>query len=523
MKFLVECRKRVTHILTALSAGCLLLPLTGMGQGILTTDKLKTHVAYFNSIDDEAVVNYVPNAQSFAWLSENVPLFDCPDSVLQTVYDYRWWSMRKHLKETPDGFIFTEFITKVNHAGKHNAISSALGHHIYEGRWLKNQKYMDDYIRFWLYVDPKHTVQRFHAFSSWIDDAVYNRYLVNMDQGFIRENLLTLDADYRKWEAERQVPGGMFYQFDVKDAMEESISGGRKEKNIRPTINSYMYGNALALVKMATLAGNDTLVRRYTEKAAQLRKMTMDSLWNAADSFFEVKKEKGGFANAREAIGFIPWYFNLPADTPAYAAQWNQLTDEQGFRAPWGLTTAERRHPLFRTHGSGHGCEWDGPVWPFATTQTLKGLSNLLNNYKNQGSMTKQVFYNELLKYAKSHTMNGKIYLGEYQDEKNGEWLKGDNPRSKFYHHSGFADLIINDLIGLKPSDGATVAIKPLVPEKLWDWFCLDRVPYHGKLITILWDKTGKHYGKGKGFCLFVDGKLTARSKKLQPLTATLK
>lgn len=523
MKFIVLVNKKALYWLTALMLGYILTPYGAAGQGILSTDKLKAHVNYFNSIDDEAVVNYVPNARSFDWLAQNVPLFDCPDSVLQTVYDYRWWSMRKHLKETPDGFIFTEFITKVNHAGKHNAISSALGHHIYEGRWLKNQHYLNDYIKFWLYVDPKHTVQRFHAFSSWVDDAVYNRYLVNQDQAFIRENLLTLDADYRKWEAERQVPGGMFYQFDVKDAMEESISGGRKEKNIRPTINSYMYGNALALVKMATLAGNDTLVRRYTEKAAQLRKMTMDSLWNAADSFFEVKKEKGGFANAREAIGFIPWYVNLPDDTPAYAAQWNQLTDEKGFRAPWGLTTAERRHPLFRTHGSGHGCEWDGPVWPFATTQTLKGLSNLLTNYTHHGSMTKQVFYDELLKYAKSHTMNGKIYLGEYQDEKNGEWLKGDNPRSKFYHHSGFADLIINDLIGLKPADNNVLAIKPLVPDGHWDWFCLDRVPYHGKMITILWDKTGRHYGKGKGFRIFADGKLIARSGKLQPLTATLK
>ncbi|GAB4030541.1 MGH1-like glycoside hydrolase domain-containing protein [Spirosoma jeollabukense] len=495
----------------------------GQSTTVLSTDKLKNYVTYFNAIDqEEAVKNYVPNDQSFDWLAKNIPMFDCPDSVLQTVYYYRWWAFRKHLKETPEGYVFTEFITKVSHAGKYNAISSALGHHIYEGRWLRDPQYINDYISFWLYVDPKHVAQRFHGFSSWVDDAVYNRYLVNLDKPFIQKVLPALDADYRKWQQEKQLPSGLFWQFDVKDAMEESISGSRKEKNRRPSINSYMYGNAKALAAMAALVKNDTLQTRYQQQAAELKKLTLDSLWDKSANFFEVKLEKGGFSNAREAIGFIPWYFNLPDDKPEYATQWNQLTDTTGFNAPWGITTAERRHPGFRTHGSGHGCEWDGPVWPFATTQTLKGLANLLTNYKNQGAMTKTVFYDELLKYARSHTMNGQLYLGEYQDEKTGEWLKGDNPRSKFYNHSGFADLVISDLVGLKPRADNVVEIHPLIPENKWNWFCLDNVLYHGKTLTILYDKTGKHYGKGQGFIVFSDGKRVFKGKTLSPVTFRL-
>ncbi|WP_338875305.1 glycosyl hydrolase family 65 protein [Spirosoma sp. SC4-14] len=488
---------------------------------VLSTNKLNEYVTYFNQIDqEEAVKNYVPNDQSFDWLSQNIPLFDCPDSVLNEIYYYRWWAFRKHLKETPEGYIFTEFITKMNHAGKYNAISSALGHHIYEGRWLRQSQYVDDYISFWLYVDPKHSAPRFHAFSSWVDDAVYNRYLVNLDKPFIQKNLPALDADYRKWQQEKQLPSGLFWQFDVRDAMEESISGSRREKNRRPTINSYMYGNAKALAAMAALVNNDTLQRRYEQLATALKKLTLDSLWNRDAHFFEVKHPNGAFANAREAIGFIPWYFNLPTDTPEYASQWDQLTDTTGFEAPWGITTAERRHPGFRTHGSGHGCEWDGAVWPFATTQTLKGLSNLLTNYRHQGRMTKLVFFNELLKYARSHTMNGQIYVGEYQDEKTGEWLKGDNPRSKFYNHSGFADLIISDLIGLKPRADNVLEIHPLVPDNKWDWFCLDNVLYHGKTLTILYDKTGKHYGKGKGFRVFSNGREVIKANRLEAVTA---
>ncbi|WP_183558990.1 MGH1-like glycoside hydrolase domain-containing protein [Mucilaginibacter sp. SP1R1] len=489
---------------------------------LLSFNKLKSYVGYFNAIDTETVKNYVTNDHAYEWLAKNVPLFDCPDSAIQKIYYYRWWTFRKHLKQTPDGFIFTEFITPVTFTGVYNSSSSALGHQIYEGRWLHDPQYIDQYISFWLYVDPKQKKPHLHAFSSWIDDAVYNYYLVNLNKPFIQKNLPALNLDYNQWESEKQLPDKLFWQFDVRDAMEESISGGRKVKNVRPTINSYMYGNAVALAKMAALTGNDTLQAKYAQKATELKKLVQDSLWNDTASFFEVRKPNGHFADAREELGFIPWYFNLPNDEPVYAKQWSQLTDEKGFNAPWGITTAERRHPLFRTHGTGHGCEWDGAVWPFATAQTLKGLANLLTNYQSKGGMTPAVFYNELHKYALSHIKRGVPYLGEYQDEKTGYWLKGDNPRSSYYNHSGFCDLIINDLVGLKPRADNMLEIFPLIPQGKWQWFALDNVLYHGHYISIIWDKTGARYHKGKGFIIYADGKAILRSATLKHVLAKL-
>ena len=493
-----------------------------VAQELLSKEKLKQYVTYFNSIDTETVKNYVTNDKAYDWLSANIPLFECPDTTIERIYYYRWWAIRKHLKETPEGFVFTEFITPVNHAGKYNTVSSALGHHIYELRWLHTQQYLDDYINFWLYVDAKTPKPHLHAFSSWLQNAVYNRYLVNLDKSFIKKNILALNVDYTQWEEEKKLPSGLFWQFDVRDAMEESISGGRKELNRRPTINSYMYGNAVALSKMATLVSVDSLKTKYDKKANQLRQLVQDSLWDKNEVFFKVRHANGQLEDAREAIGFIPWYFNLPADKKEYASAWDQLIDEKGFMATWGLTTAERRHPLFRTHGSGHGCEWDGAVWPYATTQTLKGLSNLLTNYKNHSKVDANVFYNELHKYAWSHQKRGLPYLGEYQDEKNGEWLKGDNPRSSYYNHSCFADLIINDLVGLKPREDNVVEIYPLIPKDKWNWFCLDQIPYHGKMLTILYDKDGTRYHKGIGMKVYADGKEIYSGKNLTHITTKL-
>lgn len=469
--------------------------------------KLTQYVAWFNAVDAETVKNYITNDKAAAWLLKNAPLFECPDTTIEKIYYYRWWTFRKHLKQTPDGFVFTEFILPQNHGGKYNTISSGLGHHIYEGRWLRDPKYIKQYIDFWLYTDKQSAKPHLHNFSSWLQNAIYNFYLVDNDRSFIKKNIAALDADYHQWEQEKQLPDGKFWQYDVRDAMEESISGGRKVKNVRPTINSYMYGNAHALVNMAKLTGNKVLEKKYALKRDSLKYIVQDYLWNDTSTFFEVRLEDGKFANAREAIGFIPWYFNLPDDKPKYAKQWDQLTDTTGFDAPWGLTTAERRHPTFRTHGSGHGCEWDGPVWPFATTQTLRGLSNLLTKYRNKGSMTSKVFYDELLTYAFSHQKNGLPYLGEYQDEKNGYWLKGDNPRSSYYNHSCFVDLVISDLIGLKPRADNMIEIHPLIPPGKWDWFYLDKVMYHGRSLTVIWDKTGNKYQKGKGFMIYANNK----------------
>lgn len=489
---------------------------------ILSTDELKDYVQYFNSLDDpEDVKNFVPNDAAFTWLSKNIPLLSCPDSILQQTYYYRWWTFRKHLKKTGDGYVFTEFITPVSHATTHNAIACALGHHIYEGRWLHNPTYIDQYVDFWLYTEQNQSRSRFHSFSSWLIDAEYNRFLITRDTARIQQILPLLIADYNRWEGER-LRGPLFWQFDVKDGMEESISGGRRVRNWRPTINSYMYGNALALVHMGAMVGADSLIAIYQDKAERIKQATQQLLWHPRHQFFEVGMEKGDTLSAvREAIGFILWYMDLPDDNDTYARAWNQLIDTAGFNAPWGLTTAERRHPQFRSHGTGT-CEWDGAIWPFASTQTLKALSHLLTDYQHHGKMTRTIFFDALKQYARAHQKNGKPYIGEYQDEITGYWLKGDSERSRFYNHSGFCDLVINDLIGLKPQADNTLKLVPLVPPNTWSWFCLDNVMYHDHLVTILWDKNGRKYHQGKGLRVFVDGQLAYRAKKLQPATILL-
>jgi hypothetical protein len=185
-----------------------------------------------------------------------------------------------------------------------------------------------------------------------------------------------------------------------------------------------------------------------------------------------------------------------------------------------GITTAERRHPDFRSHGVGT-CEWDGAVWPYATSQTLVGLANLLRGDEQQW-VSKADYFEALLTYARSHHFRGKPYIGEYLDERNGQWLRPDSDRSRYYNHSTFCDLVISGLLGLVPRDDNTVVVDPLIPEDQWDWFCLDNVLYHGRTLTILWDRSGRKYGKGKGLHVFADGRSIAQADRLTHVTGML-
>lgn len=124
--------------------------------------------------------------------------------------------------------------------------------------------------------------------------------------------------------------------------------------------------------------------------------------------FFKVQFEEGGLSDAREAIGFIPWMFNLAG--PEHAEAWLQIKDRAGFWAPWGITTAERRHPKFRSHGTGT-CEWGGAVWPFASSQTLNGLASVIRG-PEQPYVTRRDYFEQVLAYARAHQLDGKAYIG---------------------------------------------------------------------------------------------------------------
>lgn len=506
----------------------------------LKASSYKHYIDTFNANDAELYVQFIPNKDAWDFLENNIPLLDCPDKTIEEIYYFRWWTFRKHIKETPEGYVITEFLPQVGWAGKYNTISCAAGHHLYEGRWLADHKYTSEYSKFWFKKDASP-----RKYSFWAADAIWAVVKVSGDYSLAKQLLPSLITNYTAWEKYHRDTNGLFWQEDGRDGMEESISGDLQSKHLgyRATINSYMYGDALAISQIAGLASEKKIADLYRMKAATIKKLTQDILWDPKAHFFKVlpRSSSTTLSDARELHGYTPWYFNLP-DTDKSIA-WEQLMDPKGFYAPFGLTTAEQRHPKFSLSYEGHECQWNGPTWPYATSVTLTALANLLNNY-DQTIVNKKDYLNLLTRYAESQYLkrdDGKVtaWIDENINPITGDWISrtrlkkwkngtwdpaaGGKERGKDYNHSTFCDLIISGLIGLRPRPDDVLDINPLIPEGTWDHFCLDYIHYHGHLITIFYDLNGQHYGKGTGLHIYSDNFEIARTDKLSHIIVSLK
>ena len=523
---------------------------------VLDARILQGYVKTFNRHDNELYSNAFPNAKALEFLQGNIPLFDCPDEDIRRTYYFRWWSYRKHVKQTPDGYVVTEFLPKVSWSGKHNAINCPAGHHFYEGRWIHDAKYLNDYAVFWFRKGGG-----VRSYSFWAADAIYAMHLVHMNKALVTDLLDDLVRNYNGWEKSRLVSDGLFWQIDDRDGMEVSIGKSGK----RATINSYMYGDARAIARIAELAGKADVAKEYQAKADRLRELVEQKLWDPRAKFFKTipfnpKNPRGDAAKApndgqdqtkdaalvdvRELHGYTPWYFNLPEPGKGYEIAWKQLMDPKGFYAPYGPTTAERRHPGFKLSYEGHACQWNGPSWPLSTAVTLTAMANVLHNYP-QDAITKADYLDILRIYARSQQLkldDGTVvpWIDENLNPLTGDWISrtmllaeekrrkeegkpaGLVERGKDYNHSSYCDLVITGLVGLRPRGDNIVEIDPLVPEGTWDFLCLDDVLYHGKVLTIIWDKTGAKYGRGAGLQVLVNGKQIAHSPKLGKLTGKL-
>jgi hypothetical protein len=460
------------------------------------------------------------------WYKDNIPFFECPDATVQQIYYYRWNTYKLHLRNTGAnvnlGYVVTEFAPEVGWQSPYGPISCPSALQIYEGRWLKDQRYMNDYINYW-FKGPGNK----RAYSCWLSDATYARYLVNSDANYIKNYLNDMINNYNGWVTEKYDSSvGLFRQFPGADGMEYSITTLQSSdpfwgvEDYRPTLNAYMYADALAIKNVATMAGNTTVANDYASKAAAIKSNLQSRIWDSSTGFFKnLKKLNMTFTDGRELIGYVPWEFNLPDNNSTYAAAWQQLKDSQGFYATYGPTTAERRHRLFMQDYAS-GCRWNGPSWPYATSQTLTAMANLLNNY-TQSYITNADYFDILKKFSNTQYKSGSPYIAENAHPDTGAWICDAANHSEHYNHSNYCDLIITGLAGLRPRADNTIEVNPLFPTT-WTYFCAEDIPYHGHFVTILWNQSGSRYGKGAGLRVYVDNVQVASSASITKLTATI-
>lgn len=503
------------------------------GAFLLHPEKYRHYVTEFERQELQATGK--SGQDPWSWMQTNIPWFETSASDFEEMYYFRWYAFQKHIVSTPRGFVITEFIPRVAWGGYYNTIVDAAPFHLYESRWLRDPRIAADDARFWM--SPAAAPRNY---SAPLADAIQAVALATGDLRLGVDLLPALEANYRAWEATHQDSNGLFWSIDTRDAMEHTIGGD----GYRPTLNSYMYADAKAIATIAREAGDAPAEHEYAGKAEAQRLRIEKYLWNPKDQFYEtvspapdsgIRREKKfvdpgtvmQFSGARELVGYIPWEYDIPAADHAIA--WKQLFDPKGFAGKYGPTTAERRSPRFR-YPDPDKCQWNGPSWPFATTQTLIALANLEDSHDRYMSQDDYLrLFQEYVLSQHLRLSNGEVipWIDEDLDADTGEWIARDilarrhSPqagRGAYYNHSEFADPLITGLIGLRPQSDDRIVLHPLLPQGAWSYFALDGLPWHGHLLTVVYDATGRHYHRGRGLQLLVDGRLCAHRETLGPL-----
>ena len=489
-----------------------------------TRSRLIEHVRAFNAVDDELYTNAIPNDAAEAFLLANAPRFACPDETIERTYYFRWWTFRKHLRRDLGFWTVSEFLPKVGWSGKGNTIVCAAGHHLREGRWLRDDAIMADDARFWL-TDPEATHR--WKYSSWLFTGTRLLAAVTGRDDLPRDLLDAAVSYYRRWEqgfVRGRAPmggdgKGGFLSIDNYEGTEISLGGN----GYKPLMSSAMWSEAKSIAAVARAVGRGELADEFEAKAETNRLSLVAHCWNADVGLFTTATAAGEKGTVRELHGYAPWYFGVPT---GHAAEWVQLTDPHGFAGRFGLTFPERRAPGFVLSYEGHECKWNGPSWPFATSIALTAYLNDLH----AGSPRQNAFAALLRQYAASHcrrrdpATEGDARIVPWIDENlnpdTGDWiartviLRTESMRKRFarergkdYNHSTFCDLVISGLVGLVPNGDEGFTVDPLAPSG-WEYLALENVRYRGHDVDILWRR-------GTGMAVRVDGRVVARRPTL--------
>lgn len=487
------------------------------------------------------------------WFQRNIPFVEIDDAEIQQVYYYRWQLYRAHIREIgAQGTTVLEFLPDVPWAREpYTDLNDSSPFHLLEGRWLRNSAVVNSLIDH-LYAGAGNTRQ----FSEAVAAAAEQTAWVTGDWSPLLRNLGGMRFVYNAWDDHFDFNRGLYWIEPIADATEYTISSidasgagfqlnPEKDQNrngfflgfaFRPSINTYQYANALAIAHTAQRAGLHAVAADYTARAEALRRNTLDRLWNPALEHFTDRYQRStsfvneyAFIRGRELVGYAPWLYELvpkSADAAQYAVAWKHVLSTSELQGAHGLRTVEPSYPRYmaqyRYEGARPECQWNGPSWPFQTSQTLTGLANLLDDYPAQSIVNRDDYLFLLRQYTRQHFLApGQLDLQEDYDPDKGGPIVGLD-RSHHYAHSTYVDLILGGLLGIRPRADETLEIAPLVdaagaaPIR---FFAVENLLYHGHEIAILYDQSGEKYHRGKGLSVYVDGKLASGPA---PLARTL-
>ena len=532
-------------------SSCLLVLLASLFGLAHSQDPVRPYPLPDSFLSSTSILNhsqYVQGLDEPQWYLDNIPFVDFPDPQIQEIYYYRTSVLKRHLVYTHEshGWIFTEFIQPVPWSSKFQTIPDSAPHQIQEARWLRDPSYVKDVII--TYTRGGVETLAGVTYTHYLHQSFLEAAQVNGDVDFLAAQLDGMIHMYNLWNSTRDNMTGLYHRTPLSDAQEFSLpgytvggpNGGPVEvwnsldndfdtiwlgpETYRPSFNGYMIANARSISNVASLVGNESLALVWSDYAGDLYGKMIDLLWNEDIQFWiDVVKDGQIPAVGRQLIGLYPYRFDVGTEDsrlPGIEASLN----EDVFVAEWGPTTLEKSNPYFTADkNTTYCCLWNGQSWPFSTCVYLGTLARLAR--ENRSSVaTAEFFQQEFSTYTRTHYHQGKPAILEVHYPEMDAWSGYNQNHSEHYLHSTYLDNVFTNLLGIIPSVSETFEMRPLVPSN-WTYFAVENLPYHGTLMSILWDADGSHYegfDHSAGLSIYSNGSLVHSQAGLWPFNATL-
>jgi len=463
------------------------------------------------------------------WLAEQIPLFDCPDQKWTRCWYYRWFLVRVNYQEENGIPGFYEG----KRGGYTRHITYSTPHIMDEVRWLKDSRYAYGQAEI-LGKRREANGRRFGGYTHWIASTLWGTYLVHPDKKQLARLLpawaedtemafpgrLSPDLPLREyllnppshWATGMEWQPAWFY-FDNYDRT--------KETNLyRPDYTAYYYANARAVANMYRELGFQDKARQFDALADKVKEAVNTLMWDPVTKFYYSIKTGTDDQKAlvKEVVGIYPFAFEVPEKKHVRAFE--TILDPEEFWGPWKVTTCTMKCPMYTPKV--HLCNWNGPVWPHANSIVAHALAKGIRIYMAP-AVTKRHLWELLDSYTSLHYEDkGTWKQPNIHEEGNAD--DGQMYGCPDYFHSTYNDLIITLVGGLVPRNDDIIELFPVV-DVPWTHFKLDRIPYKGHLLTIVWDERSsaqRYKDVPRGYSLFVDGELVGNKPQLQRMTARL-
>lgn len=513
----------------------------------LKTTSFLDHESYIQELDDHQ------------WYLDNIPFIDVPEKSLQDVYYYRTSVNKRHLRWTHEGhgWISTEFIQPVAWASKFQTIPDSAAHQVLELRWLRDQNYAKDIIQEY----TRGGVEKLSGitYTNYMQTATLEHAQATGDVSFLVSQLEGMIASYNLWNVTIDATTGLYHRNPLLDAQEYSLpgylvggpgggpmqewndfgldaaEGGGNDYDLiwlgpetyRPDFNAYMVSGARAISVVAAMAGNSSLAKTWETYADDLYSRMEKLIYSDELNFWiDVVQGTNLRCEGRELIGYYPYRFGVGTN----ATQVEGLaaaTNNEHFLTEFGPTTLEQTNPYYTAlKNTTYCCQWQGQSWPFSTCVFLDVLAMIARDNLSD-VITPELFYDQLMVYTRTNYKDGVPFTAESHYPTIDEWSGDTTNHSENYFHSTYMDNIFTNLFGIVPSFGDRLVLQPLVPSN-WSYFVVENLPYHGTLLTMVWDKDGTHYSStggpdhSAGFSIYSNGTMFHHQPTLSAVNITL-